>query len=84
MELIYVVSLAFTVLALVFIPCAILSFGMLLVLGIDDRFVNPVVAYIVLPEAVVISGYLFATGGKSPTSSSRSHRGDIGMRGGNE
>ncbi|HDS1803071.1 TPA: hypothetical protein QEM76_005854 [Pseudomonas putida] len=58
MELIYVVSVAFTVLALVFIPCAILSLGMLLVLGIDDRFVNPIVAYIAFPEAVVISGYL--------------------------
>ncbi|WP_240349649.1 hypothetical protein [Pseudomonas putida] len=58
MELIYVVSVAFTVLALVFIPCAILSLGMLLVLGIDDRFVEPVVTYIAFPEAVVISGYL--------------------------
>lgn len=58
MDLIYVVSVAFTVLALVFIPCAILSLGVLLVLGIDDRFVSPVVAYIAFPEAVVISGYL--------------------------
>lgn len=58
MELIYVVSVVFTVLALVFIPCVILSLGMLLILGIDDRFVSPVVAYIAFPEAVVISGYL--------------------------
>lgn len=58
MELIYVVSVVFTVLALVFIPCAILSLGVLLILGIDDRFVSPVVAYIAFPEAVVISGYL--------------------------
>ncbi|WP_232968610.1 hypothetical protein [Pseudomonas putida] len=58
MDLIYVVSVAFTVLALVFIPCAILSLGVLLVLGIDDRFVSPVVAYVALPEAIVISGYL--------------------------
>lgn len=58
MELIYVVSVVFTVLALVFIPCVILSLGMLLILGIDDRFVSPVVAYIALPEAVVINGYL--------------------------
>ncbi|MBP2838650.1 hypothetical protein A3L25_010220 [Pseudomonas putida] len=58
MELIHVVILAFTVVGLVFIPCAILSLGMLLVLGIDDRFVNPVVTYIAFPEAVVISGYL--------------------------
>ncbi|MFK0094671.1 hypothetical protein [Pseudomonas sp. NPDC090592] len=27
-------------------------------LGIDDRFVSPVVAYIAFPEAVIISGYL--------------------------
>ncbi|UVL05971.1 hypothetical protein [Pseudomonas sp. B21-047] len=58
MELNYVVSVAFTVLVLVFIPCAILSLGVLLVLGIDDRFVSPVVAYVALPEAIVISGYL--------------------------
>ncbi|MDH1692601.1 hypothetical protein [Pseudomonas sp. GD03766] len=57
-ELIYVVTLASTVLALVFIPCAILSLAILLVFGIDDRFVNPVVTYIAFPEAVVISGYL--------------------------
>lgn len=58
MDLIFVVSVAFTVLALVFIPCVILSLGMLLVLGIDDRFVSPVVAYVALPEAIAISGYL--------------------------
>ncbi|MFG0766836.1 hypothetical protein ACF8Q9_08175 [Pseudomonas sp. TYF_15] len=58
MELIHVVILAFTVLVIVFIACAILCLGMLLVLGIDDRFVNPVVTYIAFPEAVVISGYL--------------------------
>lgn len=58
MELIHVVILAFTVLVLVFVACAILSLGILLVLGIDDRFVNPVVTYIAFPEAVVISGYL--------------------------
>ncbi|MCC9009424.1 hypothetical protein K7A70_24945 [Pseudomonas putida] len=58
MELIFVVSVAFTVLAFIFIPCVILSLGVLLVLGIDDRFVSPVVAYIAFPEAVIISGYL--------------------------
>lgn len=58
MELIHVVILAFTVLVLVFVACAILSLAILLVLGIDDRFVNPVVTYITFPEAVVISGYL--------------------------
>ncbi|POG10556.1 hypothetical protein BGP84_12800 [Pseudomonas putida] len=58
MELIFVVSVAVTVLAFVFLPCMILSLGALLVLGIDDRFVSPVVAYIAFPEAVVISGYL--------------------------
>lgn len=58
MELIFVVSVAVTVLAFVFLPCMILSLGVLLVLGIDDRFVSPVVVFIALPEAVVISGYL--------------------------
>ncbi|HDS1765391.1 hypothetical protein LU674_017905 [Pseudomonas alloputida] len=58
MDLIFVVSVAFTVLAFVLIPCMILSLGVLLMLGIDDRFVSPVVAYIAFPEAVIISGYL--------------------------
>lgn len=58
MELIFVVSVAFTVLAFIFLPCLLLSLGVLLVLGIDDRFVSPVVAYVAFPEAVVISGYL--------------------------
>lgn len=58
MDLIFVASVALTVLTLIFIPCAILSLGVLLVLGIDDRFVSPVVAYVALPEAIVISGYL--------------------------
>lgn len=58
MELMYVVSVAFTVLAFIFLPCMILSLGALLVLGIDDRFVSPVVAYIAFPVTVVISGYL--------------------------
>ncbi len=58
MELIFVVSVAVTVLAFVILPCMILSLGVLLLLGIDDRFVSPVMAYIALPEAVVISGYL--------------------------
>ncbi|MCC9005558.1 hypothetical protein [Pseudomonas putida] len=31
---------------------------MLLVLGIDDRYVSPVVAYIAFSESVIISGYL--------------------------
>lgn len=58
MELIFVVSVAVTVLAFIFLPCMILSLGVLLVLGIDDRFVSPVVAHVAFPEAVVISGYL--------------------------
>jgi len=58
MDLIFVVSVALTVLAFIFIPCTIMSLGVLFVLGIDDRFVSPVVAYIALPEAVIISGYL--------------------------
>jgi len=58
MDLFFVVSVALTVLAVIFIPCIILSLALLLVLGIDDRFVNPVVTYIAFPEAVVISGYL--------------------------
>ncbi|MGJ7547607.1 hypothetical protein [Pseudomonas alloputida] len=58
MDLIYVMSVAFTVLAFVSIPCVILCLGVLLVLGIDDSFVSPVVAYIAFPEAVGISGYL--------------------------
>ncbi|EJN39665.1 hypothetical protein PMI38_00897 [Pseudomonas sp. GM84] len=58
MELIFVVSAAMTVFTVVMFPCIILCLGVLLVLGIDDRFVNPVVAYVAFPEAVVISGYL--------------------------
>lgn len=58
MDLIFVVSVAFTVLVFIFIPCVILCLGALLVLGIDDRFVSPVVTYIAFPEAVIISGYL--------------------------
>lgn len=58
MDLIFVASVALAVVTLIFIPCAILSLGVLLVLGIDDRFVSPVVAYIAFPESVVISGYL--------------------------
>ncbi|WEK29605.1 MAG: hypothetical protein P0Y58_22335 [Candidatus Pseudomonas phytovorans] len=58
MELIFSVSVAMTVFAVVLLPCIILCLGVLLVLGIDDRFVNPVVAYVAFPEAVVISGYL--------------------------
>lgn len=57
-DLIFLVSVSFTVLAFVFILSKILSLGVLLVLGIDDRFVSPAVAYIAFPEAVVISGYL--------------------------
>ena len=58
MELIFAVSVAMTVFTVVLLPCIILCLGVLLVLGIDDRFVNPVVAYVAFPEAVVISGYL--------------------------
>ncbi|EMR47949.1 hypothetical protein [Pseudomonas putida] len=58
MELIFAVSVAMTVFTVVLFPCIILCLGVLLVLGIDDRFVNPVVAYVALPEAVVNSGYL--------------------------
>lgn len=58
MELIFAVSVAMTVFTVVLFPCIILCLGVLLVLGIDDRFVNPVVAYVAFPEAVVISGYL--------------------------
>lgn len=58
MELIFAVSVAMTVFTCVLFPCIILCLGVLLVLGIDDRFVNPVVAYVAFPEAVVISGYL--------------------------
>ncbi|QKL01296.1 hypothetical protein GEV39_07675 [Pseudomonas sp. NY5710] len=58
MELIFAVSVAMTVFTVVLISCIILCLGLLLVLGIDDRFVNPVVAYVAFPEAVVISGYL--------------------------
>lgn len=58
MELIFMVSVAVTALAFIFIPCVIMCLGLLLVLGIYDRFVSPVVAYIAFPEAVMISVYL--------------------------
>ena len=58
MELIFAVSVAMTVFTVVLFPCIILCLGVLLVLGIDDRFVSPVVDYVAFPEAVVISGYL--------------------------
>lgn len=58
MGLIFAVSVAMTVFTVVLLPCIILCLRVLLVLGIDDRFVNPVVAYVAFPEAVVISGYL--------------------------
>lgn len=58
MELIFAVSVAMAVFTFVLLPCSIFCLGVLLVLGIDDRFVNPVVAYVAFPEAVVNSGYL--------------------------
>ncbi|WPE25812.1 hypothetical protein PshuTeo1_15210 [Pseudomonas hunanensis] len=58
LELIFAVSVAMTVFTVVLFPCIILCLGVLLVLGVDDRFVNPVVVYVAFPEAVVISGYL--------------------------
>lgn len=58
MELIFAVSVVMTVLTVVLLPCIILCLGVLLVLGIDDRFVSPAVVYVAFPEAVVISGYL--------------------------
>lgn len=58
MELIFAVSVVMTVFTVVLLPCIILCLGVLLVLGIDDRFVNPVVIYVAFPEAVLIGGYL--------------------------
>lgn len=58
MELIIAVSVAMTVFAVVLQPCIILCLGVLLLLGIDDRFVSPVVVYVAFPEAVMISGLL--------------------------
>lgn len=58
MELIFAVSVALTVFAVVLLPCIILCLGVLFVLGIDDRFVSPVVVYVAFPEAVLVSGYL--------------------------
>ncbi len=39
MDVISVASVALANLTFIFIPCALLSLGVLLVLGIDDRFV---------------------------------------------
>jgi len=56
--LIFAVSVAMTVFAVVLQPCIILCLGVLFLLGIDDRFVSPVVVYVAFPEAVMISGLL--------------------------
>lgn len=55
-ELIFAVSVAMTVFTVVLLPCIILCLGVLLVLGIDDRFMSSVVVYVAFPEAVLISG----------------------------
>lgn len=58
MELIFAMSVAMTVFTVVLLPCIILCLGVLLVFGIDDRFVSPVMVYVAFPEAVLISGSL--------------------------
>ncbi len=45
MELIFTVSVVMTVFAVVLLPCIIRCPGVLLVLGIDDRFLSPVSTY---------------------------------------
>lgn len=44
MELIFAVNVAMTLFTVVLLPCIFLCLGVLLIFGVDDRFVSPIVA----------------------------------------